>query len=408
MSCGPLSTREAKFRARWSRASLLWVATLLAALCVAATLAMADQTSEAVDAGAVHLVKDARTEFDRTDVRANAAWLNTHFSQMTGYAPWFNKNLKWYRHARLYDDAYAIYKGSRLEKEHPEWILTDVKGNRLYIPAGCSNGTCLQWAADISNPAFRAFWIKNLRATLAKGYAGVFIDDVNIAIDTSNGRGEIVAPRDRKTGGVMTNQAWGTYFDLFMKEVRAATPGYEITQNEQPSVGSPATNPLIAAALREANWNDLEFGVDAPWLLGGTGPYSLYAFLAYVDSVHALGTNVDMSGYGSTPQEMQYTLAGYLLISNGHDLLTVPHSEGVGLRLWSGWHVNLGEALGPRVRSSKGLFERRFTGGVVYLNEPGAPATTITLPKPLINAEGRTVTSVTLAAKSAAVLHEAS
>ena len=45
-------------------------------------------------------------------------------------------------------------------------------GGKLYIPFGCSGGTCPQYAADIGNPEFRAAWIEEARSQLAHGYKG--------------------------------------------------------------------------------------------------------------------------------------------------------------------------------------------------------------------------------------------
>ena len=42
---------------------------------------------------------------------------------------------------------------STLATQHPDWILKDAAGNKLYIPWGCSGGICPQYAADIGNPA---------------------------------------------------------------------------------------------------------------------------------------------------------------------------------------------------------------------------------------------------------------
>jgi hypothetical protein len=155
--------------------------------------------------------------------------------------------------------------------------------------------------------------------------------------------------------------------------------------------------------VRQANWVNIEFGVNDRTLAGGTGEHSLSSLLAYADTVHSLGASIDMSGSGTSAREMEYSLAGYFLVNNGTDLVTGSNSQTVK-HFWRGWGVSLGEAQAPRIRSSDGLFERRFTHGLVYLNEPGASTKTITLPSPMKNVAGQTVTSVTLPASSAAVL----
>jgi hypothetical protein len=354
--------------------------------------------------GRVRFVKDANTSFDAEDVRANAAWINRHFFRMTGYSAWFDRNLGWYRRARVYADAYGIYKGEALASKHPAWIVRDAAGNKLYIPFHCSGGSCPLFAADISNRAWRSHYISTVKAALAKGYAGVFVDDVNMWANTSNGAGQLVAPIDHNTGKPMTDEVWRAYMVRFMEEVRAAIPGREITHNQVwYAGGGPTANAQVAQAVRQANWINIEFGVNDQSLGGGTGEHSLSSLLGYVDAVHSLGASIDMSGGGTSVHEMEYQLAGYFLVNNGNDLVTGSNSQTVK-RFWRGWGGSLGEAQAPRTRSSEGLFERKFTHGLVCLNEPGASTKTITLPSPMKNLAGQTVTSVTLPASSAAVL----
>ena len=38
------------------------------------------------------------------------------------------------------------------------------------------------------------------RPTIAKGYKGIFVDDVNLAFNVGNGAGQTVAPIDPRTG----------------------------------------------------------------------------------------------------------------------------------------------------------------------------------------------------------------
>jgi hypothetical protein len=353
--------------------------------------------------GQVRLMKDADSSFDSQNTQANSAWINESFFRMLTYSPWFDKNLGWYTRGMTYDDAYAIYPGSALAKEHPEWIATDALGAKLYIPWGCSGGSCPQYAADISDAAYRAHWISELKSTLAQGYAGVFVDDVDAWANTSNGVGALLAPIDHNTGLPMTDQVWRSYLATFMEELRSAVPGYEIMQNQVWYKGGGPHNVYVASMLRNAEWTMIEHGVTDGGITGGTGEFSLYHLLSYVNEVHALGTAVDMGGDANDIPSMEYTLAGYFLVNDGKDLVQVNDSQGVS-NLWPGWKVSLGASEDSWTRAANGLFDRDFSRGLVYLNEPGASTKTIALPAPMLNSSGETVTSVTLGPKSAAVL----
>lgn len=327
------------------------------------------------------------------------AWFSSHIWRMGVYAPYFNERTSWYHDGWVYKDAYALYN----DTEHPEWVAKDASGNNLYIPWGCSGGTCPQYAANIAIPAYRQAWIESLKAEVAHGYRGVFIDDVNMSLDVGNGRGEAVAPVDPATGEPMTEEAWRGYMARFMQEVRAALPTVEIVHNgvwfDDEDAGT--SNPNIRAEIESANYYFLERGANDPGLTGGNGPWSLNAVLSFIDQVHALGRAVVLDGTAEDPQGLAYNLASYFLISDGSDGVAgggqTPESW------WSGWSTNLGEATGARYTWQK-LLRRNFTDGLVLVNPPDEPTETVALPYAMKNLEGETVTSVTLTAASGAIL----
>ncbi len=322
---------------------------------------------------------------------------------MVVFSPYFDNKTGWYPSGWAYDDAYAIYHDSSLATQHPDWILRDAAGNALYIPFACSNGTCPQYAADISNSAFRRNWIAGASAKLSNGYRGLFIDDVNMAFRVGNAEGQQVAPIDPGTHQAMTYEAWRAYMAHFMEEIRAALPHTEIVHNALWFADSPAgiTDPSISREIQAADYINLERGVAD--LKGGNDPASFSSFLSYIDAVHALGKSVVIDGNATDRQGREYSLASYLLISAGNDAVSAHGLTPVAW--WSGFDVNLGGALGPR-KPWSGVLRRDFTGGMSLVNEPGAPAQTVTLPTPMRNLDGQTVSSLTLAPASGVVLRK--
>ncbi len=363
-------------------------------------------TATADPAGAVHFVRLADSGFDgftSSPTAGGQEWLRSHMWRMIVWSPYFDGRTSWYPNGWVYDDSYAIYRGSSLASEHPEWILRDSAGHPLYIPSGCSGGSCPQYAGDISNPAFRHAWIEELKGEVAKGYRGVFVDDVNMVMEVGNGNEESVAPIDRSTGQPMTPEVWRGYMARFMQEVRAQLPGTEIVHNAIWCAAEHAgtANANIRAEIESANYIFLERGANDSGLTGGEGQYSLKAFLSFVDQVHAVGRGVVMDGTSSTPQGLTYNLANYFLVSGGDD--AVSGDAQTPENWWSGWSVELGEALGPRYAWNH-LTRRDFAGGMVLVNAPGEPTQTIALPTPMRDAEGVTVSSVTLGPGSGAIL----
>jgi Hypothetical glycosyl hydrolase family 15 len=368
----------------------------------AATAALADV------AGAVHFVRMADSSFDQYTLSpplAGKEWISGHVWRMGAYSPYFDSRTSWYPNGWVYDDAYAIYGGSQLASQHPDWILRDAAGSMLYIPFGCSGGTCPQYAGDISNPGFRHHWIENAMAEFARGYRGVFVDDVNMDMQVGNGQGESIAPIDPTTGAAMTSTAWRGYMARFMQEVRAALPGTEIVHNVIwfAADHAGASDPSIRSELSSANYVYLERGVNDSGLTGGTGSWSVNALLSYVDEIHALGRGIVLDGVARDPQGLEYNLAAYFLVSAGND--GVSGGGQTPENWWAGWSESLGEASGARYTWEK-LLRRNFSGGIVLVNPPGAPARTVSLAAPMRDINGNTITSVTLAAASGAILRD--
>jgi hypothetical protein len=377
------------------------IAVALATACGSGLIANA----AADTAGTVHFVRTADSSFNvytASGSPSTRSWIGSHMWRMIVWSPYFDNKTSWYGQGWMYRDGYAIYKGSQLATQHPEWILKDSAGNDLYIPYGCSNGSCPQYAADISSPAFRRYWIEEARAQLSHGYRGLFVDDVNMEERVGNGEEHQVLPIGAN-GQPITASAWRAYMAEFMVEIRAALPNFEIVHNAiwfaNGDAGS--SDPSIRREIESANYINLERGVNDSGLTGGTGPWSLNAFLAYVDQVHALGRGTVLAGTASDQQGLEYNLASYFLTSTGND--AVSGNDQTPENWWTGWNVNLGQATDARYIWG-GALRRDFTGGMVLVNPPGAPTRAISLPTPMQDASANTVSSVTLSAASGVVL----
>jgi len=380
-------------------------AIALAASLSAAILGLAQSS----DPGRANYTGDANSAFDHYTYAPNSSlqqWFQTHFSGMVVYPPYFDQRTSWYPHAYAYIDLYAIYPGTWEQAAHPEWILHDQNGNSLYIPYGCSGGTCTQYAGDISNPGFRADWIDWAKSSIASGhYPGLFIDDVNMEFRVTDGWGNPAAPIDSNTGKSMTYDAWRNYLAGFLEQIRASLPGTKLIENSiwyAGPGGMKDADPAIQRQIATADIVCLERGVaNDPGLTGGTGFWSVYSFFDYIDHVHAAGKGVFLKESNLDSAGQQYGLASYFMISNGNDSIgdavTTPDYW------WHGYDVDLGAPLGPRTYKG-GIFERDFAGGKVLLGEPGLAPQTVDLGGAYTTLDGNPVTSATIAGRQGLVL----
>lgn len=372
-------------------AALLFAAAALPAACV----------TDAPDPGCVHFALRTSSSFDiyTNNPAAYGTWLNQHLWRMQTSSSYFDLKLSWFPNAWAYIDSYAVYRGSALQTQHPEWLLHDQQGNALFIPWGCSNGTCPQYAADISNQDYRNWWIQQAKGLLATGYKGLWIDDVNLVMKVGDGYGRSVAPVDSATGLPMTTQAWEKYFADFMTQVRQAMPNAEILHNSLWFAGSGprGSDPYIQQEIKAADWVNKESGISDTGITGDDGPWSVQEYFRFADIVHSLGTRIDIQEFNMNGE---YGIAGYFLVSDGRDAF----GAGVAPGNWPAvLDSSLGAPQGPRY-GWNGLIRRDFADGMVLLNPPGKPTVTANIAGSYVDSNGSAVSTVTLAGKQGIVL----
>ena len=301
--------------------------------------------------GAVRYRLDAASYFDAFAQAQFAPWVRLHVSLIKGYPPFGD------RFVSLFGLPVIGYHDPATEGQAP------------------------------LGPAGVASYVGKVTRDMRAGYTGVFIDDANWS------------PGFSPSPGPRTNLA------NLIEAVRAAAPGALIEINSHYGDIWPliqAGDPDVARALRSVNMICVEFGVGPT--SGITSGRDYGQFMQYADAVHAKGIHLTLTGdrFHNNVPTMEYNLATYFLINDGRDFVT--GTDLTPASWWSGFDVNLGTAVSTRQRLPGGVWTRRFSRGIVYTAEPGAPAQTIALPGTMHSAEWGNVQSVTLAGGQGAVL----
>jgi len=360
--------------------------------------------------GTVKLIRNATSPFDRyltSSSEAERRWIASAYWRLRGYDPFFSRAgaLEWAGPTHVYADLYAIYRDvpehQRLLAEHPEWVLRDEAGAPLFIPYDCDGTSCTQYAADVGNPAYRAWWISETKAVVAKGYAGVFVDDVNMDMRVSDGAGRDVAPIDPRTGAPMRSASWRRYVAAFTERIADELPaGAEIVHNAHWWVEH--DDPEVQRQIDSADIVELERGYNDEGIGGGGGRWGIARFMAHIDWLHARGKSVILEPYGLDEAKLAYELAGYFLTREGEDAIASDYRADP-TDFSDAWLTDLGAPVGRR-EMWRGLWRRRYARGLVLLNERGAQPRTVDLGAPHRALDGETREAVTLAGGSGTVL----
>jgi hypothetical protein len=92
--------------------STAWTSCILAALLSLAT--GTGSLAQTGSPGAVSFARRTASDFDpytNSPSLARQQWLQTYFTRMGVFAPYFDKRTSWYSGGQVYQDLYAIYAG---------------------------------------------------------------------------------------------------------------------------------------------------------------------------------------------------------------------------------------------------------------------------------------------------------
>jgi hypothetical protein len=316
----------------------------------AAAITLADATEVA---GKVKYHLDASSDFDSFD--HESAWLSSHVGLITAYAPFGD----------------------------------------VYVPTGIPvigyDDAATDGFAPLTTSSIEAY-VSKVKRDASAGYAGAFLDDVNWSTSFRDGtQSKTLEPEVQQLAALI-------------EATRAAIPNGVIEINSQYHDIYPLYkegNPYVLKALSQVNMLCKEFGVGPT---SGIDTASDYAnFLSFTDELRAKGIHITMTGDRNSPTAatMEYNEATYLLINDGHDYISGWSQS--PLNWWPGFSVNLGQATDER-HPWDNVLRRDFTGGMTLVNPPGSSTQTVSLPSAMKTTTGATVTSVTLAPASGAVL----
>ena len=294
-------------------------------------------------------------------------------------------------------DSYCCAQGVEyawVQANHPEWFLLDTHGRRINF----SDFPHI-WMLDWGNPLYQQIWAQNvIREAKANGWDGVELDDVNYSQRTHLG-GRTIAKYPTVSEQTESMRQFLAYV------------GPKLMQNG-----------LIAMPNIFVDWHD-GLKIWKQWITYTSGGYKEY----FSKSTNWNTTSGRRTG-SSWDYDMQFLAAtqsaGKIYMAKTAapitDTISMEYARSSFLLGWDGgssallfypnkaipwdphWTTYIGSPSGARFQVGA-AWRRNYTGGTVVVN-PSTSSVTVPLEHPYRTIDGATVTSVTLASATGAVL----
>ncbi|HEY3174959.1 MAG TPA: putative glycoside hydrolase [Candidatus Polarisedimenticolia bacterium] len=290
-------------------------------------------------------------------------------------------------------------------RRNEDWFLHDATGRRVQVRIDKYQGSRARYGMNVSRTGYQDFLAARAIEILGAGYDGLHLD--NVETDSSY--------HPRHVGSFISalpveldHESWPGAERAMLQRIRAKVT--EAGFGERPIVindirsGEPEVSRLYLREVEGANCENW-LSRDRPH----DGPFGWKAKVDQAAEVARGGKILNL--ICKTPsvgaEESLYLFASYLLALDG-DRLYFYHGSGYRPES-TRWHdfydLDIGRPEGDMARRD-GLYVRGFTAGFVAVN-PFDGARTITLPEGLVDAAYEPVSSLTLKAKSAALLMRA-
>jgi hypothetical protein len=126
-------------------------------------------------------------------------------------------------------------------------------------------------------------------------------------------------------------------------------------------------------------------------------------FLNHIKWLHARGKSIIVQPQDlETAKQREFELASYFLVQRGDDAIS-SNDRAYPDNWWNGWSTHLGRARG-KFHRRHGLLIRKFSRGIVAVNQPGAKTRKLKLKRKLVGIDGRRERVVRLGARRGVIL----
>ncbi|MDQ1703851.1 MAG: hypothetical protein QOF18_217 [Frankiaceae bacterium] len=287
--------------------------------------------------------------------------------------------------------------------QHPGWFLKDTNGNMVEWADYPQ-----RWWLDMGDASYQNTWAANVIAEVKNyGLDGVMMDDV-----------------DMHTGGHLAS---GTTLAKYPTDAAYARANESFLANVGPQLHAAGVLGVANIAFR---WNPNWEAPYKQWLTEVDGVLMEFWMKPGQDSTFARFGDNDWTYQMQQAADVLAAGKMFLPLTYGamSDATTQAYARASFLLAWDGgrssdvwvpstngqdpWSPEVSAAVGAPTGSShqlaSGVWQRSFTGGVVLVNSSQSATRTVSLGGSFVTAAGRTVTSLSMAPMTGAVLSNTS
>jgi len=234
-----------------------------------------------------------------------------------------------------------------------DWFYLDPKGRRVNVYL---NKVDNRYGLDLGKPQVRAFLAAKAKGIVARGYDGVFLDNVGVRYPYGFGVGEWVSA----VPSGLTERKWWDDSVLMLRAIKQAVGDKPVIFNQVRGYNPEVSLEFVAES---------DGAMDESWLSDGNfKPGQWRQDVGLIERLNKLNAYTVPIAQGRSEQAAKALFASYLLAKHGDRAYFAYGPYNFTQWKWCSFYdVDLGRPLGGATESAN-VVQRRYQRGIVLLN----------------------------------------
>jgi hypothetical protein len=276
------------------------------------------------------------------------------------------------------------------EADDGDWFYRDEQGRRVKVYL---NKTDRRYGLDIGKPEVREFLAAKARDIAARGYDGVFLDNVGVRYPYGYGVRKWVSA----VPNGLTERKWWDDSILMLRAIKQAVGDKIVFFNQVRGYNPDVSFEFIA---------ETDGAMDETWLSDGNFKAQQWREdVTLINRINQLDKYTLPIAQGTSEQAAMTLFASYLLAKDGdHAYFSYGPYNFTQWKWFTFYDVDLGQPVEDLCTSDGNVYQRRYERGIVLVNISNEPQA-FTLPVQYQTETGQKVTSITLSERSGKLLY---